>query len=311
LKAKIQFGNVKGPITFSNKLSVFHHDDIPEVNRIRHNDIINWKKSKILSTDKPDWATFHYKGPVCERRTMENFKSDRSKPYQYNYRAETLDVQRIEEPFDKPTKFHVSSQMESTAMRLQEIKATDRIQAGQLKRTQEMPMHSMVDEYPQWAYSTDFSMKDKDKAFKEMTLSAKEWSNKVTKTVPKRTNYQSPMQTTINFQEEVRRQKAINIFTTSKGVFSDPVLPVDRATLKNRFAVEKPVVRLSAEHSGVWEKSKVDGRSMWSDTGSNDFVSAGDIRKTHKCDSYNLVGPVTTPERKLTNSTARGLVVTR
>ena len=186
---------------------------------------------------------------------MENFKADRTKAYRYNYRAETLDSLRMAEPFDKPTKFHVSAQMESTAMQLQTLRATDRIQAGQIKRTQEMPIHDAVDEYTPWQHTTQLTLKEKDKAFKKMNETSKIWSEKVIKTVPSRTQYITPMETSTRFQEEVRRQKALNIFETTKGVFAPPIQPVDRATLKNRFAVEKPIVRVSTAHSGLWEVS--------------------------------------------------------
>ena len=33
--------------------------------------------------------------PICESRRMENFVADRSGPYQYNYRAESLDPLKI------------------------------------------------------------------------------------------------------------------------------------------------------------------------------------------------------------------------
>ena len=46
---------------------------------------------------------------------MENYVQDRSKMYQYNFRAESLDPLRNLEPIDKPTKFHISRQLESTA----------------------------------------------------------------------------------------------------------------------------------------------------------------------------------------------------
>jgi hypothetical protein len=130
LKASIQFGNVKGPITYGSKVSVFHHDDIPEKARKRHNDIINWKKSTTLSTDKPGWTSQGAHAVVCERRTMENHKHDRSGAYQYNYRAETLDSLRMAEPFDRPTKFHVSAQMEQTAESLVKLRSENMIQAG-------------------------------------------------------------------------------------------------------------------------------------------------------------------------------------
>ena len=62
------------------------------------------------------------KHPPCERRTMENYKADRSSAYRFNYRAESIDSLKQSELIDKPTKFHVSAQLESTALALKELK---------------------------------------------------------------------------------------------------------------------------------------------------------------------------------------------
>lgn len=46
---------------------------------------------------------------------------------------------------DKPTKFHISTQLESTAREILSAKQSDRIQAGQFMRTKEMPINPKLD----------------------------------------------------------------------------------------------------------------------------------------------------------------------
>ena len=45
---------------------------------------------------------------------------------------------------DKPSKFHISTQLESTARDILAARAEDRIQAGHFMRTQEMPVNSKL-----------------------------------------------------------------------------------------------------------------------------------------------------------------------
>jgi len=47
--------------------------------------IDNWNKSNQIEK------------PIYESRKMENFVHDRTFPYQYNFRAESLDPQRLNE----------------------------------------------------------------------------------------------------------------------------------------------------------------------------------------------------------------------
>jgi hypothetical protein len=43
----------------------------------------------------------------------------------------------------------------------------------------------------------------------------------------------------------------------------------------------------SSQHSGVWEMSKTDGCPMWSDTGSFEYYSPGDLRSIRRVDASN------------------------
>mmetsp|Transcript_24160 Transcript_24160/g.33132 ORF Transcript_24160/g.33132 Transcript_24160/m.33132 type:complete len:318 (+) Transcript_24160:24-977(+) len=292
LKATIKIGSSKGPISYSHNQTVFHHDDIPEQKRLRRNEIKNFLKSRILSVDKDTWnKSNQIEKPVYESRKMENFVHDRTFPFQYNFRAESLDPLRLNEAIDKPTKFHVSTQLESTAREILSAKQSDRIQAGHFMRTKEMPINTKLEGYTPWNESTSFSRREKDQTLAEITKNATNWSAQISQTLPRKKSYDTPQQTTVLFQEEVRRQKKAGEFSLTKQVYQPPLSPVDRTKLRNRYAIEKPNLKTKNSHSGVWEVGH-DGRSMWSDTGSYSYDSKGDVNRIVNLDAYNLAGPI-------------------
>lgn len=220
LKAKIQIGNSKGPVSYVLKQTVFHHDDVPHERRQRKSEVQQWAKSTLLSVDRKGWNQSVDAGtPICERRQAENFRRDRSKPFQYNYRAETLDSMRLTAPIDMPTKFHISQQLEEQAQTIKELRDSDRIQRGYFQRTGEMPIHpSLTSDLEPWHMSTEtggpVALQSR---LQEKTEKARVWTAKVNSRLDGvHKKYVNPMQDTINFQKEVRRQKAANIFTLEK-----------------------------------------------------------------------------------------------
>jgi hypothetical protein len=263
LRSKIQIGNVKGPVSYNLNQTVFHHDDIPETKRLRRNEVKAWMKSKTLSVEEPAWnISSKPLQPVIVRRQAENFARDRTGAYQYNYRAETLDSLKMVEPIDRPTKFHVSTQLESRALELKEIKSTNRIQNGYFTRTGEMPVHpNLIDAEP-WKVSTEISLKEKDQKLDRMTAKAKEWTSKVntkpgTFTVKP---YLGPLKAAAELQNTIRKQKAEGTFSLKKQVNRPGSAPVDRTKLVNRIPNETKNVYSTHTHSGVYETNKVDGR---------------------------------------------------
>lgn len=262
LRAKIQIGNVKGPVSYNLEQTVFHHDDIPEAKRLRRNEVKAWAKSKLLSVDPPSWNKSSKPVlPVIVRRQAENYAKDRSSAYQYNYRAETLDSLRMVEPIDKPTKFHLSTQLESRALELKEIKTTNRIQNGYFARTGEMPVHPNLMDAEPWKVSTEISLKEKEEKLTKMTEKAKLWTSKVnTNGDTFKKPYAGPLQAAVDLQNTIRKQKEDGTFSVKKQVNRPGSAPVDRTKLVNRLKVEKPTVYETTTHSGVYETNRSDGR---------------------------------------------------
>lgn len=262
LRAKIQIGNVKGPVSYNLNQTVFHHDDIPETKRLRRNEVKAWAKSKVLSVETPSWnKSTKSMEPVVLRRQMENYANDRGNAYQYNYRAETLDPLRLIEPIDKPTKFHISTQLETRALEVNEIKSSDRIQRGNFTRTGEMPNHpNLVDATP-WNVSTETDVREKEKRLEAMTLRAKEWTGRVNSSPERFTKpYVGPLQGTIELQNTIRKQKMEGTFSIKKQVNCPGATPVDRTKFSNRLLNEHPSVYTKHSHSGVFEVNRVTGR---------------------------------------------------
>lgn len=89
--------------------------------------------------------------------------------------------------------------------------------------------------------------------------------------------------------EEIRRQKSEGSFSLTRRVDVQAEPPVDRRTLGNRLAIERPRMQLVSSHSGLWEPSRTDGqRMMWSDTASFRLDSPGDTVFARNLDRRNF-----------------------
>lgn len=214
LKASIRIGSCKGPVNYKQAQTVFHHDDIPEAKRNRKVEVMKWKQSKILNIDNPSWnQSIVTEIPMLERRTMENYVHDRSRRYDYNFRGETLDYLRNMEPIDRPTKFHISRQQESTARSISSAMQSSRVNSGYLMRTEAMPQHPKLESAVGWNTSTaTLSTKQMDNKLQSMTATAR------LKTAPKNAKlgsllpYETPIATTANQLEKIRSQKRDGVF---------------------------------------------------------------------------------------------------
>lgn len=262
LRAKIQIGNARGNISFGATQTVFHHDDINENKRIRKEEVKSWAKPSILAP-KSQWnQTIVTNEPFMERRTTENFVHDRSRPFQYNYRAETLGPKLDKTP-DKPTKFKVTLK-NSGAASLQSTNGKPLYDSTikDFKRTEEMPVHPNLesDFTRDWHLSTAIGKKQFRDGQNKLDDAAKKNSLKKTPKLVTSKTYQSPMQLSVALQEEVRKQKREGTFSLEKQIYQPPEPPVNRSSLVNRYAVEPDLKFRTTKHSGVWSLNKTEGR---------------------------------------------------
>ena len=244
--------------------------------------------------------------PVCERRQAENMIKDRSFPYQYNFRAETLDYACVVEPVDQPGKFHISRTNLADLERIKTAREDPKegaIQRGRFRRNQEMPTHpNMVDATP-WNNGTQFSPKEKERTLTRMTQTARASTAKVSKRLTGSKDYMKPRRQSDKLANDIREMKKSGTFkpdygntdkkgsTTNNATPSSTVVNAYKDEFKNRYSIEPSRKYHSTQHSGVWEYSKIDGRHMWSDTGSFVFDSRGDVIKKHNPDAFNLENP--------------------
>lgn len=296
LKQRLRIGSIKGPISYDRAQTVFHHDDIPESKRERKREVRDWARSKILSAETKEWDRSTTPGlyPMCERRTMELHKKDRSHPYKWNFRAETLDSTRMIEPVDQPAKFHISRTLMSDARKILEIQSSNPVQRGQFKRTMEMPVHPNLEDAMVWNTSTTVNHKDFNHSLNRITSTSRAATAKVSRKLGHTAGYRTPIQQTNEILHDVRKLKKTGRFRKtedhSHGIHDKKVMKEDY-DYKNRYAVEPSRKYKTSEHSGKWEFNKFENRYMWSDTGSFVYESKGDTIKIHKPDALNLEGP--------------------
>jgi hypothetical protein len=163
-------------------------------------------------------------------------------------------------PIDKPTKFHVSSQLESAAKSILHVQSEQRTQRGFLHRTAEIPVNVRLTDKSMWNNSTQFALGDLQSGLDELTRHAREWTSMVGHTLNKKKKYIGPLKGTVLLQKEVRKQKAEGTFSLDKHINSKLPEPVDRKKLRNRYSLEKLNKVVVDDHSGVWGENPVDGR---------------------------------------------------
>lgn len=291
LHAKTRIGQGER-ISFGSYQTVFRKEDLDEKVRSRHDDVRNFARGEKYSVHKSWNNSTHVEKPVFESKKMENFVRDRSNPYQYNYRAETVGP-KLAPPEEKPHKFHVTLK-KTTVPGLSETKQKKPLydeNCQTLKRTQEMPVHPNLSQSfsAEWNCSTEYDQKGSNNHYEQITDKAKRNSERK-KNLVNPDKYKGPLQRSKEIAQTVRKQKQTGTFSVEKPVVKVEEEKVNRKALVNRYAVEPDLSFVTTKHSGVWEKQP-DGRYMWSDTGSYVYDSPGDIIIRHNPDHYNYAKP--------------------
>lgn len=164
---------------------------------------------------------------------------------------------------DKPSKFHVSSQLEKTAVEIMKLKEeSGRVKKGILKRTEELPVNTKLADAKPWNASVVMEKKTYDENHKSITDRSKSLCQKKREKTLDLSTYVSPINSSIKFQETVKQQKDDGFFEWKKRVYRDPTLddPVNRSLLRNRHKVEEDRTYTTDKHSGVWQFNSVEGR---------------------------------------------------
>jgi len=286
LKAKFQIGSCKGPLSFKLGEQVFHPDDIPESKQVSKKDVKAWKRrarDHRLGTQVQWDKSVEHPDPInCMRRRVRvNGEFDRPL-WIYNYRSEVLPPKALDH-VNLPHKFHIDTMTEEAKATIRAKQAEDPVLAGQLKRTQEYPNH------PDLAGKTPWRTKEFTQSEVRAIIKSKEDARKANSATVKKkmSGYISPMQRYNMQLKEIRGMKEKGVNVAYQAAQDDASL----VPTYNRLAKEPSKKTRSFQHSGVFEFNKGEGRWMWSDTGSFERQSPGDVVKVHNPNAFNFASP--------------------
>lgn len=257
LTTKACVGTCKSPMNYKLEESCFRNRDIDVTKSKRVAEVNEWAKSKILNPE-PSWNLSVQAGkPTVESRTMENFVEDRSRAFAYNYRAESLDPVRIQEPIDKPTKFHLSRTSVSAATTNRNRQSSDPIQVGIFRRVEEIPVNVKLSDKVEWNSLTTHSTKEREMRLVSLTNESKTNTTKISKFLSK-ANYISPAAREEICQKTLREQKCAGTFDPASRFAKEAV--ENRSMPKHYGTARKSTRYSTSEHSGVWELNKAENR---------------------------------------------------
>jgi hypothetical protein len=257
LTAKPRIGTCKGPINYRLNQTSFHRSEISDAKKKRVDEVHDCLKSKILSKSNTWEKSTAHLSPVVKSRSMENHVKDRSNAYQYNYRSESLDPLRIQEPIDMPTKFHISRTSSSSLKLNQTRQMNDFLQQGKFRRTEELPVNLRLLDKLEWNSLTSISIKDKDKKLESMTKTSKAFTNKVSRSFSKE-DHIGPLQSQKLYANSLRKDKSEGTFVPASRYLEDTT--VINNGVRNEIAVEKQRGYVTSHHSGVWELNKAENK---------------------------------------------------
>ena len=257
LTTKACVGTCKSPMNYKLEESCFRDNHIDETKSKRVAEVNEWAKSKILNPE-PSWNLSVQAGKqAVESRTMENFVGDRSRAFAYNYRAESLDPLRIQEPVDKPTKFHLSRTSVSAATTNKNRQLGDPIQVGIFRRVEEIPVNVKLSDKVEWNSMTSHSSKEREMRLVSLTNESKTNTTKNSKSLSK-SNYISPTAREELCQKMLREQKCAGTFDPASRLAKEAV---ENKYLPKHYGTARKSTRYStSEHSGVWELNKAEKR---------------------------------------------------
>uniref|UniRef100_A0A6U4KM00 Uncharacterized protein n=1 Tax=Phaeomonas parva TaxID=124430 RepID=A0A6U4KM00_9STRA len=317
-KAKFQIGSCKGPIGFRHSETVFHPDDIPTKSRRKKEKVKEWKQQG--RSDAAARHAFRHTGPTAKLgrrqhwntsveplpphpvRCMINSVHDRANTYVYNYRAEVLPPKNLP-PATAPTKFTVTTLRGDSLDTLKRQRTAEPLRAGYASRTREMPVHPSLEGKTRWDTGTIYTGEEYKTALSRQDAACKRNSRRFK---PKRA-YENPMERSKNHARRIREIKKTgagfdpdDFYTTLKAETAKSIeftteeqLEKERRSMPthNRLAAETPRKHRQVKtfkHSGIYEYNEREGCHMWSDTGSFNRTSPGDISRTFHPSAYNF-----------------------
>ena len=260
--------------------------------------------SSSMSPNKWNKSTYIHKPPT-ERRKMENYVDDHGKRFAYNYRAEELDV--LKNP-DSTNREHYDILVKTN------------------KSMEEMPNSTKIHNKIPWNFECHYdglpllASKEMKRVYAEKGLKSMEWcKTRNIKMLPK--TYVNPIESSLLIQENVRELKRNGTFkdqlsmgrtttlsslcssssnnelamTRSSSNFARRMYTAQSMASSGRLQLiakqQESRIYTVNKHSGTWEYNPIEKRHMWSDTGSFEYESKGDVTIKIDPDAYNYVDP--------------------
>ena len=301
LRSKFRIGSCKGEMNFGRKQAVFSSDAMPLFKKENADAVRLWKREHdaYRADYVPKWNQSSLPADIiCHRRTRANSEHDRGNAYCYNFRAEVLPPKNLIY-VPPPSKWHVSRIPPKTANAVLQARTSQRLLdqppsvSGAMKRTQEMPVHPRFQQRDfagvraPWRPESRSVTRGEAKARAVQATAAAKRSSDQRKKSLKPDRYATPEERHRSYQAQVRVLKR----TGYTAAFDAAVYHQFNIPKHNRNAIEPSRKYRTFEHSGVYEYNDIEKNWMWSDTGSFEKASPGDIVKSHDPGAYNLASP--------------------
>ncbi|CAM9433080.1 unnamed protein product [Chrysoparadoxa australica] len=273
LKTKFRVGSCRGPLNFKPAENVFHRSDIPEEKHARKLQVQkSCERKTLLKGNRESWtSSVHLNSQRCKDRSRVNSENDHGQRYQYNYRAEVL-APKQPAPAPKLGKFQVTTlSAEETESRRERSRTYPHP-----KRTAELPIHPNLEHKVEWNMSTFVEPRQR------LVSTAPPLGQRPATLFAEKTGmlkgYIGPEERARQAREEIRELKKIGKLWR----LNEPE-PVELPSTHNRLAKD-PIRRIRTfKHSGTYQYRESEGCHMWSDTGSYERDSIGDVMRTHRC----------------------------
>ncbi|KAG5189529.1 hypothetical protein JKP88DRAFT_301516 [Tribonema minus] len=283
LHATFKVGSCRGSL---NHIS-FSKDDVPPKARARHDEVVMWKSRRTLPAGRQTWNHSVELPPYPALGERANLQGGSSCLYKHNYRAEVLPESPLPH-VPRPTKFDVSVAAPTSS--------PPRSGARPYSMT-EMPVHPSLASRVAWNACAVLTPAEKRRRYE--TLMTRSNANTARRAKGGDAPRATLAQRTQAKLEETRALKTAGTFSAGRngglnGTWDPPssAPAAERCDRPQRGRRREGLVRRDY-HSGAWEFREAEGRHMWSDTGSYERESPGDVVKVFVPFAMNLASPCT------------------
>lgn len=304
LKARFRIGSIHGRANYSFNEKAFHRSEVPSHARQAKQEMRALKHGNRLGQNRATWNSSTDTGvPMCQKAANQISRYDHA-PYKHNYRAEVLPPKnRNFEPRPSHLEFDRS-------MLITDSKARDEsrlpIQRG--KRSQEMPVHPALEGKKLWDNGTNVTFMEYMKQSEASAQKAREYRAQHQFEV---VGYLNPVERQRRAHAEMRKKKQAmlnhigkipnltrkDMMQAMKSFGAKAAASAEGGDAPKSGGVYRPYKTTVSrkyktyKHSGRWEMNKIEGRMMWSDTGSEVKDSKGDIVTVVNPDAWNFASP--------------------